>query len=213
MRTRIKICGITRLDDALAAAELGVDALGFVFYSPSPRAITPQNARQIIKELPPFVTTLALFVNEDHDVINKTMDLTGIDVIQFHGDENQAFCERFNRPFIKALRVNSTTDINAEIALFPSAKAILLDAFVAGVPGGTGQIFNWQKIPKQRPKPLVLAGGLDSANVADAIEQVKPAAIDVSGGVERHKGIKDFDKMQQFIFEVRRVSCSSGIDS
>ena len=206
MRTRVKICGITRLEDALYAAECGADSLGFVFYPPSPRHIEIAKAAQLIAKLPAFVTTTALFVNADRTEINSVISTTRIDLLQFHGDEDASFCESFNRPYIKALRVREGMDIAAEVSAYPSARAILLDAYVKGVPGGTGLSFDWHLIPPALSSRLVLAGGLDVENVAMAIQQTDVFAVDVSGGVEAAKGIKDAEKIRRFINEVNRVN-------
>ncbi|WP_240776052.1 phosphoribosylanthranilate isomerase [Nitrincola schmidtii] len=206
MRTRVKICGITRLEDALYAAKCGADSLGFVFYPPSPRHIDRENAAHIIAKVPAFVTTTALFVDADRTEINSVISTTRIDLLQFHGDEDSTFCESFNRPYIKALRVREGMDILSEAAAFQSARAILLDAYVKGVPGGTGSSFDWHLIPKALSSRLVLAGGLDAENVATAIQQTQAFAVDVSGGVEAAKGIKDAEKIRRFINEVNRVN-------
>lgn len=206
MRTRIKICGLTRLEDALQAAELGADALGFVFYSPSPRYVKPSVVANIVSQLPAFVTTTALFVNAPRNEIDSILSSTQIDLLQFHGDEDAQFCESFNRPYIKALRVKKGLDILSTASLFKSARAVLLDAYVPGIPGGTGHRFDWQCIPEALRSRLVLAGGLDSENVADAVSQVRPFAVDVSGGVEADKGIKDAGKIRRFIHAVNRVN-------
>ncbi|MDX2423686.1 MAG: phosphoribosylanthranilate isomerase [Amphritea sp.] len=202
MRTRVKICGITRLEDALNAVEAGADALGFVFYPPSPRYVEPAVAEAIIQQLPPFVTTVALFVNEADAQVKMIMDQTGIDLLQFHGDESPAFCQQFDQPYFKAVRMSADIDVTAESKRFASAKAILLDAYRAGVPGGTGEAFDWDRIPSDLELPLILAGGLDQSNVAKAICQVKPYAVDVSGGVEMAKGLKDCSKIISFMNEV-----------
>ena len=200
---RSKICGITRLEDALAAVEAGADALGFVFYPPSPRAVSVQQARAIIAALPPFVTTVGLFVNASSCELNETLDALPLDLLQFHGDESPQACDGYHRPFIKALRVRPGDDIAAACRAYGKASGILLDAYVPGVPGGTGERFDWSLIPRDLPKPIILAGGLDPDNVAQAIAQVRPYAVDVSGGVERSKGIKDHDKIRAFMSAVR----------
>lgn len=202
---RSKICGITRLEDALAAVEAGADALGFVFYAPSPRAVSVQQARAIIAGLPPFVTTVGLFVNASSCELNETLDALPLDLLQFHGDESPEACDGYHRPFIKALRVKPGDDIAAACRAYGKASGILLDAYVPGVPGGTGERFDWSLIPGDLSRPIILAGGLDAGNVAQAIAQVRPYAVDVSGGVERSKGIKDHDKVRAFMRAVREA--------
>jgi len=199
---RSKICGITRIEDALAAVEAGADAIGFVFYPKSPRAVTVQQARAIIAALPPFISTVGLFVNASRCELNETLDAVPLDLLQFHGDETPEQCEGYHRPFIKALRVQAGDDIAASCRLYSNASGILLDTFVSGVPGGTGETFDWALIPDGLEKPIILAGGLTSANVAQAIAQVRPYAVDVSGGVEKSKGIKDHDKIRAFMSAV-----------
>lgn len=199
---RSKICGITRIEDALAAVEAGADAIGFVFYPKSPRAVTVQQARAIIAALPPFISTVGLFVNASRCELNETLDAVPLDLLQFHGDETPEQCEGYHRPFIKALRVQAGDDIAASCRLYSKASGILLDTFVSGVPGGTGETFDWALIPDGLEKPIILAGGLTSANVAQAIAQVRPYAVDVSGGVEKSKGIKDHDKIRAFMSAV-----------
>ena len=200
---RSKICGITRVEDALVAAEAGADAIGLVFYAKSPRAVNIQQARAIIAALPPFITTVGLFVNASRCEINETLDAVSLDVLQFHGDETPADCEGFHRPWYKALRVKAGEDVRAQVARYVGASAILLDTFVAGVPGGTGEVFDWSLIPADLPKPLILAGGLTSQNVRQALAEVRPFAVDVSGGVELSKGVKDAQKVQDFVRSVR----------
>ena len=202
---RIKICGITRVEDALAAAVAGADAIGLVFYAPSPRAVSAEQARQIISALPPFVTSVGLFVNASAQEVRAVLAEVPLDVLQFHGDEPADFCKQFGRPYLKALRVRAGDDLNALAAQWPEASGILLDSYKAGVPGGTGEIFDWSLIPTERTWPLVLAGGLAAENVADAITRAAPWAVDVSGGVEQAKGIKDADKINSFVREVKRV--------
>lgn len=199
---RSKICGITRIEDALAAVEAGADAIGFVFYAKSPRAVSVQQARAIIAALPPFISTVGLFVNASRCELNETLDAVPLDMLQFHGDETPEQCDGYHRPFIKALRVQAGDDIAASCRLYSRASGILLDTFVAGVPGGTGETFDWALIPNSLEKPIILAGGLTSANVAQAITQVRPYAVDVSGGVEKSKGIKDHDKVRAFMSAV-----------
>lgn len=196
---RIKICGITRVEDALVAAEAGADAIGLVFYPPSPRAVSVDQARRIIAALPPFVTTVGLFVNAGRDELNRILDAVPLDLLQFHGDESSAECEGYGRRYLKALRVQPGDDVLAGMARYPGAAGILLDTFVAGVPGGTGETFDWTRVPARSGRPLVLAGGLTAENVRVAIAQARPYAVDVSGGVECSKGIKDAQKVRAFI--------------
>jgi len=200
---RSKICGITRIEDALAAVQAGADAIGFVFYPKSPRAVTFQQARDIISALPPFVTTVGLFVNTSLCEIGELLDAVPLDLLQFHGDEVVADCDCWHRPYIKAVRVKAGDDIAAACRAFPSASGILLDTYVEGVPGGTGEAFDWSLIPQGLSKPIILAGGLTPDNVAAAIAQVRPYAVDVSGGVEASRGFKDHAKIQAFIEAVR----------
>lgn len=200
---RSKICGITRVEDALAAVAAGADAIGLVFYAKSPRAVTVEQARQIVAALPPFVTSVGLFVDIERAELQQILAAVPLGLLQFHGDESLAQCEGYSRPYIKALRVKPGDDITALMAQYPSASGILLDTYVEGVPGGTGLAFDWSLVPAQLPKPVILAGGLTPDNVAAAIARVKPYAVDVSGGVEASKGIKDADKVRAFIREVR----------
>lgn len=202
---RSKICGITRIEDALAAVEAGADALGFVFYSRSPRAVTVQQARAIIAALPPFISTVGLFVNASRGELNETLEAVPLDLLQFHGDETPEQCDGYHRSFIKALRVQAGDDIAAACRDYRQASGILLDAYVAGVPGGTGETFDWTLIPQNLEKPIILAGGLTPENVAQAIAQVRPYAVDVSGGVEKAKGIKDHEKIRAFMNAVHRA--------
>ncbi|MFC2973507.1 phosphoribosylanthranilate isomerase [Azotobacter bryophylli] len=200
---RSKICGITRVEDALVAAEAGADAIGLVFYDRSPRAVSVQQARAIIAALPPFLTTVGLFVNASRCEIGEILDAVPLDLLQFHGDETSAQCEGHGRPYIKALRVRPGEDIAACCAEYNQASGILLDTYVPGVPGGTGEAFDWSLVPANLGKPVILAGGLTADNVRAAIAQVSPYAVDVSGGVEASKGVKDAEKIRAFIREVR----------
>ena len=201
MRTRVKICGITRVEDALTAVRLGADALGLVFYPPSPRALTAEQAQAIIAALPPFVTTVGLFVNEAEATIRRVLAQVALDTLQFHGDESEADCCRYGRPYIKALRMKDGVDIEQQARQYKTASGILLDSYQQGTPGGTGQSFDWHRIPTLA-QPLILAGGLDATNVQTAMQIAHPYAVDVSGGVEADKGIKDEKKMVAFINEV-----------
>lgn len=200
---RSKICGITRIEDALLAADAGADAIGLVFYARSPRAVEVQQARAIIATLPPFVTTVGLFVNASRDELNEILEAVPLDLLQFHGDETADDCAGYHRPYIKALRVRPGEDIKARCAEFPQAAGILLDTFVPGVPGGTGETFDWSLVPENPGCPIILAGGLTAENVAAAIRQVRPWAVDVSGGVEASKGVKDAAKVRAFVAAVR----------
>lgn len=202
---RIKICGITRIEDALAAADAGADAIGLVFHAASPRAVSAEQAATIVRALPPFITSVGLFVDASEQQINEVLSQVPLDLLQFHGDEPDAFCQRFGRPYLKALRVRSGDDLDALAANWPGASGILLDSYKPGVPGGTGETFDWSLIPAQRDWSLVLAGGLNAANVRQAIGLTTPWAVDISGGVEASKGIKDASKINAFIQEVKRA--------
>ncbi len=202
---RSKICGITRIEDALAAAEAGADAIGLVFYAKSPRAVDVRQARAIIAELPPFVTTVGLFVNASRCELNEILEVVPLDLLQFHGDETPQDCEGYHRPWIKALRVRPGDDLEAACQLYAGARGMLLDTYVPGVPGGTGEAFDWSLVPAQLSKPIILAGGLSADNVGQAIAQVRPYAVDVSGGVEQAKGIKDAAKIEAFMRAVKQA--------
>ncbi|OGS93275.1 MAG: N-(5'-phosphoribosyl)anthranilate isomerase [Gallionellales bacterium GWA2_59_43] len=203
--TRIKICGITRAEDARAVAASGADAIGLVFYAKSPRHVSIEQAAQLVAALPPFVTTVGLFVDADAEFVRKVLAAVPLDVLQFHGDESPEYCVQFGRPYLKAIRVKAGVDLLQCAARFFAAQALLLDAYVAGVPGGTGATFDWGLIPSNLPLPVILSGGLDAENVAAAIEQVRPYAVDVSSGVEAGKGIKDAAKVAAFINEVKQI--------
>ncbi|MDU9407552.1 MULTISPECIES: phosphoribosylanthranilate isomerase [Pseudomonas] len=204
---RSKICGITRIEDALAAVAAGADAIGLVFYGKSPRAVGVEQAAAIVQALPPFVTTVGLFVDMPRDQLQQLLQRLPLDLLQFHGDESPADCEGHGRPYIKALRVRPGEDVAAAMAPYSGARGILLDTFVEGVPGGTGASFDWSLVPENAAKPIILAGGLDADNVAAAIRQVRPYAVDVSGGVEASKGIKDAGKIRAFVQAVRDARC------
>ena len=205
MRTRIKICGITRIEDGLDAASAGADAIGFVFYAKSPRYVAPAQARVIADRLPPFVTSVGLFVDATPAEVRDVMRVARLDCLQFHGDESPDYCASFSIPFMKAARVRPGQDLLQYSIDFRDAQALLLDAYIEGVPGGTGQRFDWRLIPQSLSLPIVLSGGLDADNVSDAIAQVRPWAVDVSSGVEASKGIKDAKKIEQFIRGVRNA--------
>jgi phosphoribosylanthranilate isomerase len=203
--TRIKICGITREQDALAAVRSGADAIGLVFYEHSPRHVGIEQARQLTGILPPFVSVVGLFVNAEADFVRRVLASVPLDLLQFHGDETPEYCEQFERPYIKAIRVKAGVDLLQCASDFRSARGLLLDAHLQGLPGGTGTTFDWALIPKQLSLPVILSGGLDAGNVATAIRQVNPYAVDVSSGVESGKGIKDAAKIAAFINEVKAI--------
>ena len=199
MRTRVKICGITRVEDALEAINQGADAIGLVFYAKSPRNVSAAQAAEIVSSIPAFVTVVGLFVDAEPAFIQEVLSVVNLDLLQFHGDETPSACRQYSRPYMKAIRVKSVTNLVQYAADYADAKALLLDAFAEGVPGGTGLVFDWSLIPQNLPLPIVLAGGLNAENVGLAIEQVRPYAVDVSGGVEASKGIKDVAKIAAFM--------------
>lgn len=203
--TRVKICGITRPEDALAAAQSGADAIGLVFHEKSPRHVTVQQAARVAAVLPPFVTLVGLFVNPSEDAVREVLRQVPLDVLQFHGEEEPEFCARFGRSWIKAIRVRHDVDLIQCAAHYRMAQGLLLDAFVEGAHGGTGVSLDWAVIPQAVPLPVILAGGLHPGNVAEAIRLVRPYAVDVSSGVEASKGIKDAAKVAAFINEVKRI--------
>ena len=201
---RVKVCGITQPHQVDPLVDAGVNALGLVFYPPSPRAVTPDQAVQIQRAVGPYVSTIGLFVNTPIDEVNAIADAVGLDWIQFHGSETVAQCMGAKRPWYKALRVRADDDVDAITRPWRAASnGVLLDAFVKGVPGGTGTRFNWDQVPSTRDWKLILAGGLDASNVRAAIAQTQPYAVDVSGGVESAPGIKDIQQVQAFMQEVR----------
>jgi len=199
VRTRVKICGITRVEDALEAINQGADAIGLVFYAKSPRNVSAAQAAEIVSSIPAFVTVVGLFVDAEPAFIQEVLSVVNLDLLQFHGDETPSACRQYSRPYMKAIRVKSGTNLVQYAADYADAKALLLDAFAEGVPGGTGLVFDWSLIPQNLPLPIVLAGGLNAENVGLAIEQVRPYAVDVSGGVEASKGIKDVAKIAAFM--------------
>jgi phosphoribosylanthranilate isomerase len=199
MRTRVKICGITRVEDALAAAVFGVDAIGLVFSEASPRCVTAGQARTIAAALPPFIKVVGLFVDASAEHIRELLGQVPIDLLQFHGRETPEECRQFGHPYIKAVRMVPDVDIAAEARRYTQAAGLLLDAYDPQLAGGTGATFDWTRVPQDLGKPVILAGGLTSENVARAIEAVRPYAVDVSSGVEQGKGIKDAAKIAAFI--------------
>ena len=204
-RTRVKICGITRIEDALTAVDQGADAIGLVFYARSPRGIDMLTAKRIIDALPPFVTPVGLFVNAGREAVNKVLDQLPLGLLQFHGDETPSECEGFGLPWVKAIRMRPQIDVQTTAQDFAGAAALLLDAYTPGQFGGTGERFAWERIPSDLGRPLVLAGGLTPNNVAGAIQAVRPYAVDVSGGVESAKGIKDPARVAAFLQATRRA--------
>jgi len=202
MRTRIKICGLTRLEDVQQAVAAGADALGLVFYPPSPRYVDLSTAAGLARAVPPFVSIVGLFVNVDPATVRATLAAVPLHVLQMHGDEDETYCRQFDRPYIKAARVRPGMDLLQYAAHFPSAQAILLDAFVDGY-GGGGEVFDWSLVPPALGKPLILSGGLEASNVGEAVRRLRPAAVDVSSGVEASKGVKDAEKMRAFVAAVR----------
>lgn len=196
---RVKICGITSVEDGVHAAHAGADAIGLVFYKPSSRYVAVDQAAAIAYGVGPLVTTVGLFVNESKAAIEQVLSQVPLQLIQFHGDEPAAFCEQFARPYIKAIRMEQGIDLEGAMAAHPKAMGFLLDAYKPGVPGGTGEVFDWQRVPTQLARRIVLAGGLTPENVATAREQVKPYGVDVSGGVEASPGKKSPEKVTAFI--------------
>jgi phosphoribosylanthranilate isomerase len=206
LRTRVKICGITRPQDAQIAAALGVDAIGLVFYDKSPRAVSIDEAQAILQVLPPFVTTVGLFVNAEPAFVRDIVAQVPLDVLQFHGEESPEYCSNFTRPYIKALRMRPGVDVSAYAQAHERAQALLLDTYVQGIKGGTGLVFDWQEVPSHLEKTMIIAGGLTPENVKQVITTLHPYAIDLSGGVESAKGIKDADKMAALMRGVVNVN-------
>lgn len=204
-RVRVKICGITRIEDALDAAGVGADAIGLVFYPPSARALAPAQAAKIIKALPPFLTVVGLFLDPEPAAVRHVLERLPLDLLQFHGRESGAFCESFARPYIKAIAMGGGEDPVSVMREHPHAAGFVLDSHVAGAAGGSGETFDWRRVPVS-PRPLIVAGGLTMANVARVVRDVRPWAVDVSSGVESDRGIKDREKMCRFIEEVGRAS-------
>ena len=203
MATAVKICGITRPEDALAAARAGAHAIGLVFYAKSPRNVTPARAAEIVRMVPPFVTTVGLFVNAEAEEIRRTLADAPVNLLQFHGEETPEFCRQFKRPYVKAVRMKAGVDLLQYAQDYHDAKALLLDNYIEGLHGGSGVAFDWSLIPRGLPLPVILSGGLTPENVADAVRRVRPSAVDVSSGVESAKGIKDAQKIAAFIKGVR----------
>ncbi|MGX2040326.1 phosphoribosylanthranilate isomerase [Methylocaldum sp. MU1018] len=211
-RTRVKICGFTRPDDALTAVRLGADAVGLVFYPPSPRNLDIETAQKIVSTLPPFATVVGLFVDEDETVVRGILERVRIDLIQFHGEEGPGYCGRFGKPYVKAVRMRPGTDLAGIVNAYPDAAGFLLDAWHAETKGGTGHRFDWEWIPEELRQSVTLAGGLAPDNVGEALRAVRPYAVDVSSGVEAGKGVKDADKMAAFLKQVHEYDHRAHID-
>lgn len=205
MAAAVKICGITRLEDALAAVRAGAHAIGLVFYRESPRCVTPAAAGAIIRALPPFITTVGVFVDAASGEVRSTLAQAPVQLLQFHGAEAPEFCRQFGRPYVKAVRTRAGVDLLQYARDYHDAKALLLDAYVEGLHGGSGVAFDWSLVPDELPLPLILSGGLTAENVGDAVRRVRPCAVDVSSGVESAKGIKDAAKIAAFIAGVRNA--------
>ncbi|WP_432724172.1 phosphoribosylanthranilate isomerase [Jeongeupia wiesaeckerbachi] len=203
MIPRIKICGLRDVATAVATARLGADAIGLVFYAPSPRCVSADVAADVVAALPAFVSSVGLFVDAEVDEVRRVLAQVPLDLLQFHGDESPEYCRQFGRPYIKALRVKPDTDLVECAMRYRDARGLLVDAYVPGVPGGTGEAFDWALLPADLPLPLILSGGLHPDNVAQAVKQVRPWALDVSSGVERSKGEKDLAKVAAFIGAAR----------
>jgi len=203
--TRIKICGITREHDLKDAVQCGADAIGLVFYEKSPRFVSIQRAQQLTGVTFPFVTLTGLFVNAEADYVRKVLQAVPLDLLQFHGEETPEYCAQFGHPYLKAIRVKPGLDLVQCAADFAGAQGLLLDAYVEGTHGGTGAAFDWKLIPQDLSLPVILSGGLHAGNVAEAVKQVRPYAVDVSSGVEAGKGIKDAAKIAAFINEVNKI--------
>ena len=206
MRTRVKICGFTEVETAVTAAKLGVDAIGLVFYPASPRHVTIEQAAAIASAMPAFVAVVALFVDADPNYIEQVLDQVAIDCIQFHGNESAEACRRHQKPYLKAIRMQADTDLAALQTIYHDAAGLLLDAYHPGIQGGTGSSFDWNLIPPDCDLPIILAGGLTPDNIEQAIQKVKPYAVDVSSGVEAGKGIKNVAKMAAFIRKTNQAT-------
>lgn len=203
MRICVKICGITRLEDAMAAVHHGADAIGFILWPQSERYIPLEAISRIVKHLPPFVQAVGVYVDPTKSWVEETSTAASLNLLQFHGEEPPDFCNQFHLPYIKAVRVRSGLDLLQCAQRYEKARGLLLDTYTAGKPGGTGQIFDWKLIPSKLPLPWILSGGLHPGNIVDAINQTQPSAIDVSSGIEVDKGIKDINKISAFMQGVR----------
>jgi phosphoribosylanthranilate isomerase len=205
MATAVKICGITRAEDALVAARAGAHAIGLVFHAPSPRCVTPAQAANIVHVLPPFVTVVGLFVDALAATVRATLEQVPVGLLQFHGAEPPGFCRQFGLPYVKAVRMRAGVDLLQYARDYHDARALLLDAYVEEMPGGSGVAFDWGLIPGGLPLPVILSGGLTVENVSAAVRRVRPSAVDVSSGVEAAKGVKDAGKIAAFIKQVRNA--------
>ncbi len=203
MQTRIKFCGMTSQQDVQNAIALGVDALGFVFVQESSRNLSIEHAKVLLRNIPPFVVKVGLFMDTEAGEVQNVLAQLHLDLLQFHGEESENFCKQFVRPYLKAVPMSSTVSATDFCANFPSATGFVLDSHGMGQMGGSGEVFDWSKIPQNLDKPMILAGGLEPNNVAEAIRAVRPYAVDVSSGIEASKGIKDLAKMEHFVKEVR----------
>jgi phosphoribosylanthranilate isomerase len=204
MSVRVKVCGITRVEDALSAIRYGADAIGFVFWAKSGRYVTPEKARQIAAKIPAFISIVGVYVDPTPEWVEETAQAANLSLCQFHGDESAEFCEQFAVPYIKAIRVKAGLDLLQYARQYQNAKGLLLDTYAANMPGGTGHVFDWNLIPQNLSLPLILSGGLNADNVAMAIKQTQPWAVDVSSGVEAAKGIKDEKKIIAFMQGVKK---------
>ena len=206
MISRVKICGLREVETAVETACLGADAIGLVFYAPSPRAVDIETAGRIVRALPPFVSAVGLFVDADPGFVRQVLDSVSLDLLQFHGEESPAYCRQFNRPYLKAVRVKPGLNLLEYAARYPDTRGLLVDAWVSNAPGGTGETFDWALLPPELPLPLILSGGLNPGNVAGAIQRTHPWAVDVSSGVESGRGIKDVAKIAAFVEAVRSAA-------
>lgn len=211
MKTRVKICGITSIEDAQTVCDSGVDALGLVFYEKSPRNVSIKTAKSICANTPPFVTTVGLFLDASKQFVDSVLASVPLDLLQFHGSESPEYCASFNRPYIKVVgmkSINSDDEFKAYADQFNDAKGFLVDSHATGKAGGTGQTFDWSDVPQSYDKPIILAGGLNPDNIADAISQVSVYGVDLSSGVESQAGVKDKQKVTQLMNEIHRIECS-----
>lgn len=206
MRVRIKFCGMTNHEDAQYAAQLGVDAIGLIFYKQSPRAVTITEAKSVVENLPPYISRVAIFVDPDESLVNEILQQISPHYLQFHGHESPDFCRSFGLPYIKAIHIKDEDISSSYEKNYPDACGFLFDAYQEGIPGGTGKVFDWNKLPKNLEKPMILSGGLDPLNVIQAIEQLHPYAVDVTSGIESRPRMKDKTKMKAFVDSVLKAN-------